>query len=499
MQEDTVVSGTIFTFNLKVRSDAPFGTYGISGSWSLNTGSGSCSVTVTVACEHNYGPANKIDLVNHQSVCTYCGEVKNEPHNFGSGEIIKESTCKEMGLKRFTCSACGQVKEEETPVNNNHKFSSWTKADENKHTHSCSVCGKKETASHNWNSGTIIKNANCTEKGEKKLSCNSCGATKNVVIPIAEHNYGKAEKISDSSHVKICKDCNKEVTESHSFSSNLSHDSNWHYQECSACSFKKNQEAHKPGAEATETTAQICTVCERILQPAGEHVHKFFKEWECDETGHYYSCESCNEKESAAPHEYENDCDAECNVCLFVREPEHKASKELKSNSEGHYYECENCGEKLNFAEHISKGAATITSAEVCTECDYEIAPIVPHDHKFDESGTYHSHFCSCGEAYSADLNSCEICKPFPWWIICIVEAFAFGGIIAFILLKNKKREKIAEDSFEEHALEDEVYEDTEFSEDDNFEAFTESEDGPDVKSFDKEKNSLKGSKHFRK
>ena len=168
MQEDTVVSGTIFTFNLKVRSDAPFGTYGISGSWSLNTGSGSCSATVTVACEHNYGPANKIDLVNHQSVCTYCGEVKNEPHNFGSGEIIKESTCKEMGLKRFTCSACGQIKEEETPVNNNHKFSSWTKADENKHTHSCSVCGKKETASHNWNSGTIIKNANCKVKGGRK-------------------------------------------------------------------------------------------------------------------------------------------------------------------------------------------------------------------------------------------------------------------------------------------------------------------------------------------
>lgn len=82
----------------------------------------------------------------------------------------------------------------------------------------------------------------------------------------------------------------------------------------------------------------------------------------------------------------------------------------------------------------------------------------------------------------------------------CLVRNFFITiKISANPWFKNKKREKTAEDSFEEYALEDEVYEDTEFSEDDNFEAFTESEDGPDVKSFDKEKNSIKGSKHFRK
>jgi len=439
LQNDAVVSGTIFTINMRVKSGASFGTYKISGKWSLTNGSGDCSTNITVACKHNYGSASNVDATNHQSSCTICGEKKTEAHKWNSGTTVKEATCKDTGIKKLTCTACNATKEEKIPVNNNHKFGNWSKTSDNSHSHTCSVCGKKESSSHSWNNGTVLESATCVKTGSKKVTCTYCSATKTVTIPVTEHNYGTAVKTDDENHLKTCKDCGKETTEAHTYGSKLSHDENWHYQECTACGFITNQEIHVEGPEATVTTDQICTVCERILVPMGEHVHKFATEWTVDETGHYYLCKSCNGKDSAAPHSFDSDCDTNCDICGYEREPMHVKSDKYFSDESGHWYECVNCKEKLDFSEHKAGPEATIVSNQICTVCEYELAPIVPHDHVYDANGTLHSHLCVCGEAYEAEMGECELCKEFPWWIVCVIEAVVFGGVIAFLLLKKKK------------------------------------------------------------
>ena len=98
------------------------------------------------------------------------------------------------------------------------------------------------------------------------------------------------------------------------------------------------------------------------------------------------------------------------------------------------------CGEKLKFTAHTPGLEATITSAQTCTLCGFEIAPALPHTHAFDAEGTFHSHFCACGESYSAQAGECKVCGTFPWKMVCLAEAAIFGLVIILVLLLKKRR-----------------------------------------------------------
>jgi len=443
LQTDAVVSGTIFTINMRVKESAPLGSHTISGEPSLNIACGLSGTSVTVACRHSFGSSTKVNDQNHESTCTICGEKKSEAHTWNSGTVTKEATCKATGVKKLTCTGCGATKDETIPVSNAHKFGSWSNAGDSGHSHTCSVCGKKETSSHTWNSGTVQKKATCQETGTKKLTCTGCGAEKTASIPKTDHAYTSAV-VDDANHKRTCQDCGKEVTEAHQYGETWAHDENWHYRVCTVCEHKNEQAAHQPGPKATETTDQICTVCNRILQPKGEHVHSFSQEWSTDETGHWHACSDCNEKDSAGLHEFDDDCDADCNVCGMIREPLHAPEENWSADESGHWYLCTSCEERVGFAAHTAGPAATITTPQLCTVCQFEIAPILPHDHVFDENGTLHQHQCACGETYEAEMKQCQICKPFPWWIVCIAEAVVFCGVGAFFWLKKGKKQQEA-------------------------------------------------------
>ncbi len=53
----------------------------------------------------------------------------------------------------------------------------------------------------------------------------------------------------------------------------------------------------------------------------------------------------------------------------------HKWSREWKSDKDGHWRECTDCGIAGEKSAHVSGGAATETTAEICTVCGYVIAP----------------------------------------------------------------------------------------------------------------------------
>lgn len=70
-------------------------------------------------------------------------------HQYNSGEVTKEATCVETGVKTYTCELCGSTKTEEIPLGDHQYTSEVTKeptykeVGETKYT--CSICGDSYT------------------------------------------------------------------------------------------------------------------------------------------------------------------------------------------------------------------------------------------------------------------------------------------------------------------------------------------------------------------
>lgn len=433
MQEDTVVSGTIFTIKMRVKDNAAFGSHKISGSASLSISCSLSGTSVTVACKHSYSNYAKVDDSQHKGKCSICGTEKTEAHAWNSGTITKAATCKDTGIKKRTCTVCSAIKDEVIPVTGDHKYGSWSKVDEKQHTHTCTVCGKQEKAAHNWNKGTVLEKATCQQTGVKKHTCNGCGITKEETVTKTGHTYGQSVSVDDEHHTHSCTVCGKEVTETHNYSG-WKHDQSRHFQSCKACNKEKDAGDHVPGPKATETTDQVCTVCNRVLQPKGAHKHDFAQEWSTDEAGHWYACSGCSEQNSFAAHVFTDECDDTCDVCAMTRQPPHAPEETVSRDASGHWYACSQCDKKLDFSAHTPGEDA----AKTCTNCGFE----ENHTHSFVKE---HTHECACGEVYAADEKGCDICARFPWWILCIAEAVVFAGILLTVLLWKRKKKTDSE------------------------------------------------------
>lgn len=128
----------------------------------------------------------------------------------------------------------------------------------------CTVCGATEgaAAQHSYGDGVITKPATCKETGIKTYTCTGCSATKTEKInKLTTHTY-------DNDCDATCNVCAQSRTVSHDYQTAWSMDETNHWHECSVCREKTDVAAHVPGAEATETTAQTCTVCGYEIAPA---------------------------------------------------------------------------------------------------------------------------------------------------------------------------------------------------------------------------------------
>lgn len=465
LQADEVVSGTIFTIEMKVKTDAPFGSYNISGTPSLSIDCSLSGTSVTVGCKHVFANHTKVDDAEHESTCSICGETQKEAHAWDAGTVTKEATCKEPGSKTLKCTVCAAEKVEEIPKNDDHPFSDWESDGISGHSRTCSVCGVTDSAEHDWYTGNILEEATCQTTGRKSVYCNDCGASAEQEIPLSDHDYAVFVSMTDTDHTYKCTHCTAEVTVEHVFGDELQNDAQSHYYVCEICGGKKDQEEHVPGPMATEETDQVCTVCNRVLRPKGAHEHEYSATWSYDSTNHWHECAGCPERNSEGAHVFDNDCDPDCNTCGMTRDASHTPSPEMTSDATGHWYACQTCGEKLEFAAHTPGPEATVTSAQTCTVCRFEIAPIVVHDHAYNSDGTKHFHKCACGKELAADAETCAICaeahKTFPWWIVCIAEAVVFIVILVCVILSKKKDSVDDEEEDEDEDEEEEASDDT--------------------------------------
>ena len=161
---------------------------------------------------------------NEPQVCTTCGAILQQALGHTFKEEITAASCLDMGYTTFTCENCGfSYKTEYTkPTGHNYlpEVCEPTCLEKGYTTYTCEYCEDSyvadytEPAGHKWDAGTKVINSVCNGEGMTEYRCESCGLHRLE----AESPLG-----------------------------------------------------HKPGASATCTEPQICTVCNAILQPATGH------------------------------------------------------------------------------------------------------------------------------------------------------------------------------------------------------------------------------------
>lgn len=199
----------------------------------------------------------------------------------------------------------------------------------------------------------------------------------------------------------------------HDFGSEYNTDSEYHWRQCE-CGEKTDYSIHQPGAEATEETAQTCTVCGYEIAPALGHIHKNHltpidedpETCTTDGTKAHYRC-ACG-KLFADEEAKEEVTEEELKISAH-----HSWSEEWKSDSDSHWHECK-CGDKKDHEKHISDGGAvTVKPTETkegtmtysCTVCGYviktESIPVL----EVLPSITYESGSVETAEGLSADFS----------------------------------------------------------------------------------------------
>ena len=339
---------------------------------------------------HNYKTEWSTDETNHWHECSVCGDKKDEAahipgaaatettpqtcticgyvikaalghtHNFNqkntSETYLKSAaTCTKKAVYYYSCT-CGEKGTEtfESGELAAHAYKTTWSNDNASHWHSCYVCGdKKDEEVH------IDKN--------KDHNCDVCGKK------MTDHTGGTAT-CKDRATCSICGEKYGSLA-GHVYKTIWSYDETNHWHECSVCGSKKDEEAHIPGEEATETTHQTCTVCGYVIKAAIGHVHSY-TEKNTDEkylktpatctakAVYYYSC-SCGNKGTETFESGDM--------------PAHSWGTVWVSDGSKHWHECTVCKTKGDEADHAFEWKidkeATVTEAgakhEECKICGY--------------------------------------------------------------------------------------------------------------------------------
>lgn len=253
-----------------------------------------------------------------------CGYTRTVEHAFDTWETdgnrhwkkCSKPGCSEIDSKSVaahsyasTCVAECQAGCGHSRTNVPHAFSSSWKKDETNHWQECSNCGAKR------NEAAHAKEGACDEV------CNACGYQFTVS---AQHEFedtltgdytahwyqckncsakdGETDHVYDEGICDLdCNDCGYEGGKSHTYKTTWSTNKTGHWHECESCGHKVDEADHVPGPEATETTDQICKICEYIIVPRLGHQHSLTlvaaKTATCTENGNsaYYTCSGCED------------------------------------------------------------------------------------------------------------------------------------------------------------------------------------------------------------
>ena len=380
--------------------------------------------------------------------CTVCGgtvvteSIPKLTHTVVTQEAVAP-TCTTTGLTEGSyCSVCGEVfkAQKEVPALG-HKANEATCTEASV----CGVCGVEVAPAlgHDYNTSVVVTAPTCTEKGYTTYTCR-CGDyyidDEVETVPHAEQTIpGYAATCTEpglSDGIK-CSDCGLIIK-----AQELTPVADHNYKAV----------VTDPTCTAEGFTTYTCSACQASyvadeVAALGHKHEAVVTDPTCTAEGYTtYTCvcgdSYVEDKIPALGHKYDNDCDADCNVCKEKREIEHKYDKAVtdptctaggyttytcsvcgdsyvsdKTAASGHKYDkavtaptctengyttytCSVCGGSFTDdvipANGHKANAATCTDASICEVCKVELAPALGH---------------KATDATCTDASICEVCK----------------------------------------------------------------------------------------
>jgi len=220
--------------------------------------------------------------------------------------------------------------------------------------------------SHVYDSGTVATAATCTTDGQMRYECTKCDLYKTETITAPGHTPGAAATCTAPQKCTVC-DAEIKPALGHTPGEAATCTA---AQKCTVCDTEiKPALGHTPGEAATCTTPQKCTVCDAEVKAALGHTPG--------------AAATCTAAQKCTV------CDAEIKAALgHTPGPAATCSAPQK---------CTVCDAELAATlEHTPGDEATCTAPQKCTVCDAQIAPAKGHD--FGENAT-------CTEK-----NTCTVC-----------------------------------------------------------------------------------------
>ncbi len=363
-------------------------------------------------------PPSCTDLGFERWQCDGCGRLEKRNYTPAAGHdyedaTIREATCKQGGLVLTMCKKCGDFHETTTPTGE-HKYNT------KKHNptcrefgyteHTCSVCSDNfitditSLIAHAYE--RITKAPACTEQGYTTSTCTMCGAS--FVSDYTEptgHSWDEGTEVTSPT-------CTGEgVIEYHCQN-----------QGCNEKMIKaESATGHTPGATATCTQPQVCTVCETVLAlPTGHHYETEVVAPICTAMGYtIYTCAACNDSYTA---DYTDKAEHDYNA--VVTSPtctEHGYTT----------YTCNVCGDEYisDYTEKLQHDYNAVVTLPTCTEMGYttytctvcgdnyisDYTDMTEHNYSqqvipptcTDQGYTIYT--CpDCGKEYIGDLTECQ-------------------------------------------------------------------------------------------
>jgi len=273
-------------------------------------------------------------------ICSRCNDsyknnyINAKGHSYGDWKIVKPATEDEEGTKQRECSICKHIDTQVIPtLNHTHNYSSkvieatCTKEGYTEHTCRCGDTYKDtytKVKEHSYRDWTIETSATCTSTGLNKRLCENCNHFETKKIDKLPHTFNqenilneylKSEASCDqASYYYYSCICGEKGVESFAYGESLGHNYNttWcndnesHWKQCITCNHRQDVEIHQPGPEATETSNQVCLICDYILKESLSHKHSYSNNWENDSTHHWYKCE-CGEINNKNIHQFKEE------------------------------------------------------------------------------------------------------------------------------------------------------------------------------------------------
>ena len=111
------VYNNLFTFQLKVKQDAPAGEYAFFARSAIGvdtpTPVPAGMTSVNVRCGHSYSQWISADAQCHGRTCAYCHITQQQPHTWDGGKLTQKPTGEIPGIMTYTCTGCGEIRREE--------------------------------------------------------------------------------------------------------------------------------------------------------------------------------------------------------------------------------------------------------------------------------------------------------------------------------------------------------------------------------------------------